>query len=171
VLVELGYAANQHSWDNVICVLNLAFGKIEQLPFDLRSRRIVTYTLHPEPQDKSAARKELVSKLTSAIKEIHEDVPRLARKLFALFQTINPVLLQAIRSGHRRIPLNINNRNEQQLYDITNNTSLSPLIRITSNGSWLSNNTNSNGGVNDLGTGALTGYILEISNELADAGN
>jgi len=167
VLVELGYAANQHSWDNIICVLNLAFGKIEELPFDLRSRRIVTYDLSPDPEDKSAARKELVSKLTSAIKAIHEDVPRLARNLFALFQTINPKLPQAIRDGHRQISVHVNNRNEETLLDLINHTSLSPLISIASNGNWLSNNTNSTGGLNDVGSGTLSGYNLGISDELA----
>lgn len=167
VMVELGYAANQHSWDNIVCVLNLAFGKIEQLPFDLRSRRIVTYSLPPNPEDKSAARKELVSKLASAIKGIHEDVPRLARKLFTLFQTINPQLTQAVREGHRRFSVNVNNRNEEMLLDLIKNTSLSRLISITPNGNWLSNNTNSTGGLNDVGAGTLSGYNLEISDELA----
>lgn len=167
VLVELGYAANQHSWDNIICVLNLAFGNIEELPFDLRSRRIVTYKLAPDPEDKSAERKELVSKLTAAIKAIHEDLPRLARKLFAVFQTINPQLSQAVREGQRQISVNVNNRNEEILLDLINNTSLSPLISVTSNGNWLSNNTNSTGGFNDIGTGTLNGYNLKISDKLA----
>ncbi len=167
VLVELGYAANQHSWDNLICVLNMAFGKIEELPFDLRSRRIVTYNLAPNTEDKSAAREELVLKLTSAIKGIHEDLPRLARKLFALFKTVNPQIHQAVYEGYRRISVNLNNRNEELLIGLINTTSLSSLISITSNGNWLSNNTNSNSGLNDLGNGTLSGYNLEISDALA----
>jgi hypothetical protein len=167
VLVELGYAANQHSWDNLICVLNVAFGKIEELPFDLRSRRIVTYNLPPETNDKAAERKELVAKLTSAIKGIHEDVPRLALKLIAIFNTINPQIHRAVVDGHRRISVNLNNRNEEMLLDLAKNTSLSSLMSITSNGNWLSNNTNSAGGLNDVGTGTLSGYNLEISDALA----
>ncbi|MFM2313299.1 MAG: hypothetical protein RLZZ04_2575 [Cyanobacteriota bacterium] len=167
VLVELGYAANQHSWDNLICILNIAFGKIEELPFDMRSRRIVTYNLAPETEDKSTARKELVAKLTSAIKGIHEDVPRLARKLNAIFNTINPQIHRAVVDGQRRISVNLNNRNEEMLLDLVKNTSLSSLISITSNGNWLSNNTNSTGGLNDVGTGTLSGYNLEISDALA----
>jgi hypothetical protein len=206
VLVELGYAANQHSWDNLICVLNLAFGKIEELPFDLRSRRIVTYNLAPGTEDKSAARKELVAKLTSAIRGIQDDVPRLARKLFALFQRITPQISHAVRQGESQISVNVlvsrivrggsedkngvslckgfknrnfrarkiqdtnvnvNNRNEEMLIDLINNTSLSSLVSITSNGNWLSNSTNSTGGINDVGTGTLSGYNLEISSALA----
>jgi hypothetical protein len=40
VLLELGYAAKKLTWDNVICVFNTAFGKTEDLPFDLRLRRL-----------------------------------------------------------------------------------------------------------------------------------
>lgn len=167
VLVELGYAANQHSWDNIVCILNMAFGKIEELPFDLRSRRIVTYHLAPNQEDKSAVRAELVSKLVAAIKAIHEDVPRLARKLFSVFDSINPQLTAAIRNGHRQISVNINNRSEEALLGLINNTSLTTLISITSNGNWLSNNTNSTGGLNDIGTGTLSGYNLKISDQLA----
>ena len=167
VMVELGYAANQHSWDNIICVLNAAFGKIEELPFDLRSRRIVTYNLPVDAADKSKARKELVSKLISAIKGIHDDIPRVARKLFAVFQTINPLLTQAIREGCRQISINVNTRNEELLLDLIKTTSLLRLISITPNGNWLSNNTNSTGGLNDVGPGTLSGYNLEISDELA----
>jgi len=167
VLIELGYAANCHSWDNIICVMNLAFGKIEELPFDLRSRRIVTYELSSGNQDKSVVRKELVSKLTFALKAIHEDLPRLTRKLSAIFDTVNPYILQAIHSGHRKISINVNSRNEEALLDLIKNTTLSSLISITSNGNWLSNNTNSTGGINDSGTGTLNGYNLVISDELA----
>ncbi|MCP4001398.1 MAG: hypothetical protein GY727_10855 [Gammaproteobacteria bacterium] len=167
VLVELGYAANQHSWDNIICIFNLALGKIEELPFDLRSRRIVTYELAPNPSDKSTARKELVAKLATAIKAIHEDIPRLARKLTNTFQVINPLLLEAIRGGHRQVSVNLNNRNEELVLELLTKTSLSSLIEITSNGNWLSNNTNSTGGINDVGTGTLSGYNLKISDQLA----
>ncbi|MBK8433268.1 MAG: hypothetical protein IPL28_19120 [Chloroflexi bacterium] len=68
VLIELGYAASKLSWDNIICILNLAFGQIEELPFDLRSRRILTYHLIPNSEKKAVVKKELVNKLTYAIK-------------------------------------------------------------------------------------------------------
>lgn len=168
VLVELGYAANQHSWDNIICILNLAFGKIEELPFDLRTRRVIAYNLAPEATEKTDARKELVAKLTAAIKSVHEDIPRLAGKLSALFRQINPQLIAAVRNGHRQISVNVNNRNEEALTSLIKNTSLASLINIESNGNWLSSNTNSTGGLNDVGTGTLSGYSLSISSELAE---
>jgi hypothetical protein len=48
VLVELGYAAAELGWENVILVQNTAFGGPELLPFDLRGRRVITYSLEAE---------------------------------------------------------------------------------------------------------------------------
>lgn len=45
VLVELGYAAGILGWDRIICVINTDFGKIEELPFDIRSRRVTPFSL------------------------------------------------------------------------------------------------------------------------------
>ncbi|BDG72529.1 hypothetical protein Rmf_24580 [Roseomonas fluvialis] len=43
VLIELGYAIAELGWDNVILVMNAAFGGPELLPFDLRGRRVAVY--------------------------------------------------------------------------------------------------------------------------------
>ncbi|OUS76590.1 hypothetical protein B1748_10850 [Paenibacillus sp. MY03] len=48
VLIELGYAAKKLGWEKVICVFNSEFGKINDLPFDLRNRRILTYEFNPD---------------------------------------------------------------------------------------------------------------------------
>lgn len=46
VMLEIGYAISCHSWDRVTGVFNLASGKVEDLPFDLKHRRsVVTYRL------------------------------------------------------------------------------------------------------------------------------
>lgn len=62
VMLELGYAAKHLGWERVTNVVNLCYGKIENLPFDLRKRRVVKYSLQPE-QSKSAAKKSLVESL------------------------------------------------------------------------------------------------------------
>ena len=167
VLVELGFAASELSWDNIICVFNQGFGKIEDLPFDLRSRRILTYQLDENPTDKSDVRKELVSKLSSAIKDIHNDLPRLTRRLSQLFTAINPIIIQAISEGHRKFSVNLNNRNEEAILDIVQNTRLKDFLIVSSNYSIMSNNTNSNGGINDLGVGQLAGYNITLSETIA----
>ena len=43
VLMELGYAANKLGWDRIICLFDINTGTIEELPFDLRQKRITTY--------------------------------------------------------------------------------------------------------------------------------
>lgn len=45
VLIELGYAVAELGWENVVLVMNSAYGGPEQLPFDLRGRRTVTYEM------------------------------------------------------------------------------------------------------------------------------
>ena len=45
VLIELGYAARVLGWDKIICLYNLDYGTINDLPFDLRQRRPLTYSL------------------------------------------------------------------------------------------------------------------------------
>lgn len=69
VLVELGYAIGKLGWSRVLLVQNTAFGAPDDLPFDLRGRRTVTYHA-PEGADKAAVRKQLQQRLTPAIKAI-----------------------------------------------------------------------------------------------------
>lgn len=45
VLIELGYASRTLGWDRMICLYNLDYGRIEDIPFDLRQKRILTYSL------------------------------------------------------------------------------------------------------------------------------
>jgi hypothetical protein len=70
VLFELGYAVRALSWDYVLPVLNLGTGTIEDLPFDLRSRRPVTYLLTEDVNDKAPERKKLARTLQEALRLI-----------------------------------------------------------------------------------------------------
>jgi hypothetical protein len=65
VLVELGYAAKTIGWENIICVYNLARGKIEDLPFDLRFRRPLLYAKTEAPDITS--KNNLIKQLETAI--------------------------------------------------------------------------------------------------------
>jgi hypothetical protein len=51
VMIELGYAARAHTWERVICVINEAYGQIEELPFDIRPRGMVRFSLLPTASD------------------------------------------------------------------------------------------------------------------------
>jgi hypothetical protein len=59
VLLELGYAAKTLGWERIICIFNKNFGKVEDLPFDLKLRRPIIYSLNPEDTQKP---KDLLSK-------------------------------------------------------------------------------------------------------------
>ena len=43
VLVELGYAASKLGWDRIICLFDGNTGSIEDLPFDLRQKRVTPF--------------------------------------------------------------------------------------------------------------------------------
>ncbi len=43
VLLELGFAVNSLGWDRVICLNNLSYSAIEDLPFDIKQNRISKY--------------------------------------------------------------------------------------------------------------------------------
>jgi len=62
VLIELGYAVKTLGWKRVVCVFNEATGTIEDLPFDLRHRRVRAYRLD-DGQEKADVRKLLAQLL------------------------------------------------------------------------------------------------------------
>lgn len=68
VLLELGYAAKSLGWDRVLCFFNLDYGSIEDLPFDIRFRRIVTYSL--KHRTKAEVKRELSKIISTTIEEL-----------------------------------------------------------------------------------------------------
>ena len=43
VLMELGYAVNKLGWERVICLFDANTGEIEDLPFDIRQKRVTVF--------------------------------------------------------------------------------------------------------------------------------
>lgn len=89
VLIELGYAAKSLGWDRIIMVMNLAFSKPENLPFDLRPKRVVEYDLDEATADKAEERKKLEKILALRLREVFgqldsflPDLPKNENKLF-----------------------------------------------------------------------------------------
>ena len=80
VLVELGYALRSLGSERVIMVMNSAFGKPELLPFDLKMKRVISYEMTIEAEDRSIARKKLASVLEEGIRIILELEPASAIK-------------------------------------------------------------------------------------------
>jgi len=68
VLIELGYAARTLGWEKIICVYNTDFGSFDDLPFDLRNRRIMTYSL--KDKVKSDIKKALSNQIKKSIIEM-----------------------------------------------------------------------------------------------------
>jgi hypothetical protein len=73
VLIELGYALGVLGENHIVMVQNKAYGTPELLPFDLRARRTITYTLSAEVTDRSAERKTLEKDLTRALQAIFNE--------------------------------------------------------------------------------------------------
>jgi len=78
VLIELGYAFNALGHERVILVFNRAFGKIEELPFDLRMRRVLAYTMPADQKEKAAERKILEKQLDDAIRTALETARKIS---------------------------------------------------------------------------------------------
>lgn len=67
VLIELGYALNAKGHEALILVFNLAYGKLESLPFDLKMRRVLTYTAKEEDTERSQTKVELIKDFKAAM--------------------------------------------------------------------------------------------------------
>jgi hypothetical protein len=80
VSLELGYAAARIGWGRVICVMNEAFGRRDQQPFDVRNRRYpIDYTLDPKDMSqKEKVHKYLVDLMYKAILTVQENEHRAA---------------------------------------------------------------------------------------------
>ncbi len=71
VMVELGWSMAKPGWERQIYVLNAAWGaEINDLPFDIRGRRVLRYSLAEgaDTKTKALVKKQLVTELTAAIR-------------------------------------------------------------------------------------------------------
>lgn len=70
VLIELGYALKALSHHKILMVMNTAFGRPDDLPFDLRMRRVITYEALPEEEERSTKRRMLGGMLERGLRTI-----------------------------------------------------------------------------------------------------
>lgn len=68
VLIELGYAARTLGWEKIICIYNTDYGSFDDLPFDLRNRRVMPYSIKGE--NKSDIKKDVAKQIENAIQEM-----------------------------------------------------------------------------------------------------
>lgn len=99
VLVELGYALSALGPGKIVMVMNCAFGSPEDLPFDLKQKRVVTYSL-PEKAEKGPAKNEFRPKLRAGLKAIIEAHQKhVVAKTAASAPARNESVLEAIRTS------------------------------------------------------------------------
>jgi hypothetical protein len=70
VLIELGYTRKVLGVSNIIMVMNTAFGGPELLPFDLRPRRVITYCMPKETEERAPERRKLEATLKEGLRTI-----------------------------------------------------------------------------------------------------
>ena len=75
VLIELGYALKALGHERVILVFNKAFGTIEELPFDLRTRRALVYEMPETSVERAPERKRLELQLEGALRAALAGLP------------------------------------------------------------------------------------------------
>ncbi|MBN9123504.1 MAG: hypothetical protein BGO99_05220 [Nitrosospira sp. 56-18] len=70
ILVELGYAVAQLGWNRILLVQNTVFGGPEELPFDLRGRRVIPYIFGEKSGNRSEARGLLQGRLEAGLRAV-----------------------------------------------------------------------------------------------------
>lgn len=73
VLVELGYAIKTLGWSRIIMVMNTQYGEPDKLPFDLRSKRVLTYKISTHEEEKAPIRNSLSKTFETALKMIFDN--------------------------------------------------------------------------------------------------
>ncbi|MEY2369870.1 hypothetical protein [Lysinibacillus capsici] len=69
VLIELGFASKVLGWERVICLFNTDYGNYIDLPFDLKFRRPLTYSL--KGKEKSKVKDNLKKVIKDTIQELY----------------------------------------------------------------------------------------------------
>jgi hypothetical protein len=70
VLFELGFALHRLGWSRIVLVFNEHYGAVNDLPFDLRGKRVITYTSAPEDTDRATPRRLLHDRFVDALRPI-----------------------------------------------------------------------------------------------------
>ena len=108
VLIELGYALMALGENRIIMVLNDAYGEPEVLPFDLRMRRVIRYSMPLEAESRASERKELEKRLKGELLTILNEFAKpfldapittltLAEKTRVAVETDRPIQVTLVR--------------------------------------------------------------------------
>ncbi|PHI18195.1 hypothetical protein CEQ90_19240 [Lewinellaceae bacterium SD302] len=107
-LIELGYAIDAVGWSNIILIYNLEYGTFEDIPFDIRHRRPLTYKLGPNSSihEKSETKKNVIKVLTSSFMEMlsvenkfnHHPIAHLYDEYFKNIKALNKSYVKLLES-------------------------------------------------------------------------
>jgi hypothetical protein len=115
VLIELGYAAKALTWNYVVCVYNTAFGGVKDLPFDLQTRLMCTYSASEEQDKKSEERDVLASKLKAAL------IPMLRQITHKVVEDSTPKPLTSLTASEKVKEFLADDRHRIQLSELVMN--------------------------------------------------
>jgi len=104
VLNEHGYAMKTLGEGKIIMVMNTAFGSIEQLPFDLRQRRVITYNMPVDNQEKSPERNNLAKYFERAIIPILQEL----EEQITIELSITELAIISVQQGDRSSSILVN---------------------------------------------------------------
>ncbi|MCI0535696.1 MAG: nucleotide-binding protein [Acidobacteria bacterium] len=109
VLIELGYALKALGPSRVVIVFNERFGKVEDLPFDLRLKPTLSYSLGEDSEPKEA-RDKLQSLLENALRLIFESSRESARarQLSGYVSNVIPELISFLMLGNQMAERDLN---------------------------------------------------------------
>lgn len=124
VLLELGYAAKSKGWSNIICIFNTEFARIEDLPFDIRSRKPLIYNTSGEL---SKIRENLLKSLISSIEGI-VNIRLTDKEEYSSTKLIIDLMMQSILFDFCRILYDVeNNRTDRYNYPKVLNSSINDI--------------------------------------------
>jgi len=156
VLVELGYAARARSWHRVLCICNTAFGPVHDLPFDIRHRRVITYSLAENEYDTNTAQNQLVDNLISRITEILSgNLSILCHGLRQFFNEIDPSIMVKLMQGQRSISMDVPASHAQRLRALQSDPAFANLAKFQPNNSFFWTDSR----------GPRNGYIVNVTDE------
>lgn len=115
VLIELGYAAKVLGWDKIICIFNTDYGSFDDLPFDIKFRRPLCYSL--SEKNKSEVKKNIVEVIKSNVKSFDPSE-------FVYINEVGSYLIFESNNFYNKLESNIENifrdNNLQKKYGFTN---------------------------------------------------
>ncbi len=158
VLIEVGWGAAHLGWDYVILCLNEHFGRVEELPFDLRARRCERYYVDPDTDGEADTRAELAKRLESGLRDIIVGTPLgNSVELIRIVRDGNPDLLETLLA-HQTTKVLLAPDQYKRIQALLRDTSLHEYVGFESNGIICANDS----------LGMRSGFVMQVNTEFLE---